>query len=778
MIAFDGFKDTIYGFPSHDEDPAKKVKKEWCMKFAKAIYSLYLRDNTGICYGDVDRYYELRAYGNGEQSTERYKDLLLGRTEGNKPIPAGPQSGNKHARKGYMNIDWDILAIAPNFKSVVLGTFEEVEHDVKADGIDEMSSQIRENAKWNLWFEREFADLVQEFRGMVGPTGEPPSYIPKTIEELNMFSEMGGFRLKSEVSIEEGIKYTLSLSEWKEIKRKLFEDLFDLGVAGIRDYVDPQTQKVQARYCDVPRCVIPYSRATDYKNMPFAGEFVDYTISEIRALNQFDEAELLAIANAWQGKIGNPRELPENWRYNDDGRWYYDDWKVLVLDCEYKSSDNKYTTKRINKRGQELAYDSKYGKVYDREDRKTIVTATEMVYKCKWVVGTNCCWDYGHQFDIPRPVPSKANLSFHFYKVQGRSKTDMMRPVLDQMQLNWLKIQNALAKAPPKGLAIEYSTLNNISLGGNTLKPLEVLQIRQQTGDLLYSATTHRGYSPSAASYKPIQEMEGGLGNQLNEFIVLFDKNLETLRGITGINRIADASSPKGEDGLGVSQIAQAATVTALKPLYSAYTTIKERCCQNIALRIQLLVKFNKTYELGYYQVFGKAMTQALKIGSEVNNAMFGIRIEVRPSAAEKAKIEAAAVESMKAGKNGYIGISMSDYLLINNFIEKGMLKFAQAYLSAKENELTAQQEKQKAAAIKQQGDQLAQIEQEKAKAQQEKIEAETKKELQIIAEQGREDRKSAEFTHNLKMREMDRQSQIDEKKELTAGYMEKVNNQ
>lgn len=769
MIEFTSFRDTLYGFPPHNIDPAEKVKPKWCMEFAQAIYCLYLRNNTGLCYSDIERYNELRAYGNGEQSTDKYKDILVGKKEHDQ------RGGQGYVRKGYMNVDWDILAIAPNFKSVVLGTFEEVEHDVYADGVDEMSSQTRENAKWNLWFENEMAGLIREFEGIVGPTGNPPNYVPKTIEELNMFAEMGGFRLKSEMSIEEGIRYTLAISEWKEIKRKLFEDLFDIGVAGVRDDVNPQTQKVQVRYCDAARCVIPYTRASDYKNMPFAGEFVEYTISEIRSLEIFSEEELAEIAKSYENRLDNVDPRITGWKYREDGVYWYDNWKIWVLDCEYKSSDNKYTTKRVNKRGQELAYEGKYGKVYNREDRKTIVTAREMVYKCKWIVGTKYCFDYGHQFDIPRPVPSQANLSFHFYKVKGRSKVDMMRPVLDQMQITWLKLQNALAMAAPKGLAIEVATLTNVSIGANKLGPLEILKIRQHNGSLLYQAATHRGYTASPASYKPIQELEGGIGTQLTEFIVLFDKHLETLRGITGINRVADASSPKGEDGLGVSQIAQAATVTALKPLYSAYITIKERCAQNIALRVQLLVKFNKVYKTGYYHVMGRAMTNTLEIGSEVNNAMFGIRIEVRPSVQERQTIMNAALESMKAGKNGYIGISMSDYLLVNNFIELGMLKFARAYLSAKENELTAQQEQQKSEAIKQQGEQLVQQQQQKDQGAQSLVQLELQKEITIMKAQDEIDTKKRAEEHQYKMEEIVLQGEIDAKKESAKIYQQKV---
>ena len=715
-----------YNFPSHSVDPAIKLKKDWNVQYCQAIHSLYRNNLTGINYSDVDLFARYRSYGNGNQDKLQYMDWL-GITKRPTPtVPTGAvstsspvQQPSDFVRQGYMNINWEILSVAPNFKNVILGIFEEIEHDIYADGVDEKSSATREQAKWMLWMEREMQDYMVEMEKTVGVKMRKDGYVPESIQELEMFSSMGGFKLKSEISIEEALRYTAHLSEWKEVKRKIFEDLYEIGVAVTKDYLDPMTQKIKIRYCDPSLCVIPYVHQTEFKNMPFAGEYIFYTIAEVRAMNkpdgtpQFTEEQLVEIAQKSINHYNNPAII-NNWYIDQFGRYEYDTFRICVLDCEYKSDDYKYTTERINSKGETVVHRDEFGKVRTGDKRKTNISKTLMVYKCKWIVGTEYAWDYGHQFDIPRPTPSDANLSFHAYKMKSGSMIKRMIPLLDSIQLSWLKLQNAKAKAAPNGLAIEYGSLLNVSIGNNKLTPLEVLKIRNQTGDILYQATTHRTYMPSQTNYKPIQELQGGLGNQGQEFLMLIDSDINMIRQIIGINNVADASSPASGQLVGVSEMSLQATSNTLKPMYSAYMTIKERAFRNAALRIQLLVKFNESYELSYFKALGSSITETLKIGAEVNNAMFGIRIEARPNQEEKQTIMNAALESMRVGRQGVPLLGYADYLMVQDFVSKGMIKMARAYIANKEQQAIAKQEQQQQQAIEQQGQQNQALQQQK----------------------------------------------------------------
>ena len=754
---------NLYNFPAHDVDPGIKLKKDWNVQYCQAIHSLYRNNLTGINYSDVDMFARFRAYGNGNQDKLQYMDWL-GITK--RPTPSLPtqatgvsgptQQPSDFVRQGFMNINWEILSVAPNFKNVILGTFDDIDHDIYADGVDEKSSAQREEAKWMLWMEREMKTYIDEVRANVGLKNQQPDYVPETMQELQMFSSLGGFKLKSEIAIEEAMRYTKDISEWKEIKRKIFEDLYELGVAVTKDYVDPQTQKVKVRYCDPALCVIPYVHQTEFANMPFAGEYIFFTIAEIRALNNpdgsptFTEEELQEIAAKSVNQYNNPAII-NNWYIDQFGRYEYDTFRVCVMDAEYKSDDYKFTTERVNSKGETVVHRDEFGKVRSGEKRKTHITKTLMVYKCKWIVGTEFAWDYGHQFDIPRPTPSQANLSYHAYRLKGGSMIKRMIPLLDSIQLSWLKLQNAKAKAAPAGLAIEYGSFLNISIGNNKLSPLEVLKIRNQTGDILYQATTHRTYMPSQTNYKPIQELQGGLGVQGQEFLQLISNDIDMIRQIIGINRIADASSPSSGQLVGVAEMSLQATSNTLKPMYSAYITLKERTFRNVALRVQLMVKFSGEYELSYFRALGSAITQTLKIGSEIDNAMFGIRIEARPNAQEKQDIMSAALESMRVGRQGTPLLGYSDYLMVQDFLSKGQIKWAKAYIANKEQQTMKRIEQEKQQAIQMQGQQQQMLQEQKG--QQDQILSQM--EMDRIKLENEEKRKTLELQHYLKMDEI-----------------------
>lgn len=750
----------LIGFPSHDVSPQVKVDKEWCMTFCKAIDSLYRNNMTGLNYSDVDLFNLWRAYGNGNQSVSQYMDLLgINKTPSNpnqqtvSEINPPLRDNKEFARKGYMNVKWDIVPIAPNFKNIILGIGEDMDYDVFADGLDESSSAERQQMKYLLWVERELKGYFEQLEKAANVEFPKPDYVPQSNQELELFAQLGGFKLKSEISIEQGINYTLDISEWKEIRRKLLEDAFELGVVGVKDYVDPFTQKAKIRYCDPALCVIPYNHQQDFNNMPFAGEYIYYSIAEMRSLTNLDgsrvftEQELSQIASYALTQWGNPSVI-NNFQPDNLGRYQYDNFRICVMDAEFKSDDREYMTERTTGDGKKIVHKDTYGKVRNSPTKKTHITSRQMVYRCKWIVGSEYAWDYGHQFDIPRPTPSQANLSFHFYKMKAGSYIKRMIPHLDGMQLAWLKLQNAVAKARPKGLAIDYNTITNITMANNKLKPLDVLKIANQQGDMLFQSTSTKSHLPSQTNYRPIQELEGGLGNQLNEYLGLINSHLESIRQVIGINRVADASSPGAQQLVGVSEISMQATVTSLRPMFSSILNVKERACRNIALRIQMLIKFNKVYELGYHKVFGKSVTEVLKIGSEIENSMFGIRIEARPNQQEKDQIMQAALESMRVGRQGQPLLGYADYLMVQNFVNLGMTKMARAYIGQKEREAVAKMEEEKAAAIEQQGQQNAQLQQMKG----EQEAALLKKEMDMIVLKGQQERETLVLKYEKEM--------------------------
>jgi len=682
-VSINSYRTGEYPFPKHEIDPKLK-KKQWHLDFGKAMYANWVRNKTAIPYNILDEYKILRSYAEGRQDPEIYQDILLGEQE------EGPNSGE---REGWFNINWDIFSVAPKFINVVLGMMEDQEHDITATAVDPTSGKEREEIKWQMWFQsqnRQDIDYVNKNLGLQSQA-QGQEMGPETSEEMALFEELGGFKMKKEYAIERGIDYTLYISDWKEIKRKKIIDFLTIGIASCRDYVDKFTQKVRVEYVDPARLIQQYSLRNDHKNTEWAGQIKPMKIIDIRAAmssepeeNRLSEDQLMQIATDFSGTSRNPSLIVGGITdlQNRDGSYKYDNYLVDVLDFEVKSVDIRYKQKRRNERGEEFYYEDEWGKIRDTDNRTTKIVETKTVHRGKWIIGTDHIFDYGYQYDIPRPGKKEVELSFHTYKIHGRSMISLIQPNLDQIQLTFLKMQNAIAQASPSGLAVEYSSLQNMVIKGGVLEPLEILQIRRGQGDLVYRATTHRGYVAGPHSGKPVQELEGGIGQSLEEFVRIFELNFNFIRELSGINQIADASTPDPKQSVGGSKMAVAATGNVIRPIYSAYIHCKEHVAKNVALRLQIIVKHSKKAYKGYYPVLGKASLQALSIGAEIVDADFYIKLIARPTSEAKQMIRLTAQKAQAPDKDGHIGLEYHDYLMVERLLEASNLILAQAVLS------------------------------------------------------------------------------------------------
>jgi len=681
-----------YPFPKDDINPADKNEK-WGKKWCEAMYARYKQGkNSAIPFSSVSEFAALRELADGRQSVRQYQKILLDIADPNA------------AMTGYMNINWDIPSILPKFLRVVEGMMEQTDHQVVATAVDPSSTDEKEAAKLDMQYRMKFKEILDYIDKSMGidRSGE---YVPESMEELNLYEGAGGFKLAKETEIEQGLDYTFYISDWKEIKKQIIRDACVINCLATKDYTDQYTKKVRVRYVD-PACFVgQYSKHNNHKNMGYGGEIIQVLISDLRKLNpDIPESELIALARQYSPGL-------DNYTYDDDAHTgNYDGTLVDVMDSEWCSTNSTYKTKRKSPDGTENMYDEKWGVVYDTEKKKTDKFDIKVVYKCKWIIGTDYTYDFGLQYDVPRPGKKEVELSYHLYKLPFRSLVSLAETHVHQMVLAYFKLQNAIAKARPSGIAIEFTALQNMTLGGNKLQPLDLLKILTQTGDLLYKSTTHRGIPNAPGGYRPIQELIGGIGPQLTEFIAVWDFNANAIRDMTGISQIADASTPNPEQSVGGSEIAMAATNNALRYIYSGYLTIKEQTAKNISLRMQLLIKHDKEAYTGYMPVIGTIGVQIISVGADAVDADYFIKYEAKPTKERKDVIRQAAITAMSPDRDGIIGIELPDFLMIERLLESGSLKYAEAFLNHKskknkERQLKLQRENMDLDKQREQGD-------------------------------------------------------------------------
>lgn len=746
LYATDKYKNKSNQFlePGDNIDPKKK-DEAWFKAKCEFIYSQYLRDNCGIPYSRSSDFEIYRAYAQGRQPVEKYMNVLC------------PKDKKTGKRKMWMNISWDILSVAQKYRGVVLGRLSKVDYKAQCACNDELSDEKRDNIKFGLWVEKKHQEFLASFDQMTGAKSDPQNkevpFMPETTQELDMMANVGAFKLKHEIAMEKMTSNAFAESEWEEIKRKLYEDFYDLGLAATKDFVNPDTQKVECRYVDPAHLIVRFSRSNAFEDITDVAELKIYSLATIKQLTGLADDKIQNFAQVYTNYYGNPGGYYST-LYNEQR---YDHNKVLVMDCEFESDDTRVFKNGVDKNGNQIVAEKKfdYKPSPDGAISQGIGSvdriAVKQWYRCKWIVGTDYVFDYGYQHDVPRKRKNKPCSSYHLYKVADKSMQASIIQPLDQIQFNFLKLQNDIAKAPPAGIRVEFGALSNMTLGDEKLQPLDILAIYRQTGDLIYKRTTQQGQITGTEN--PVSELVGGLGQVLDERIKIFEFNFNLIRDITGINSVVDASAPSPGALNGTSEIAASATDNVLQGMLHGYKNIKLNTARNMARRIQIIARFGDITR--YYNSLGAANMEIIRIGAGDDLSDYGIFFEGAITDEQRQFIRQAALASLNAAKTGSIGITMRDYMFIERMLEADQIKYAEFFLAGREA-----QEYQKQQALQRENMQMnaqnAQAaEEQKANAAQLLVQTQAQIDANKIHLQTEKDKELEEVKHGNKMREI-----------------------
>lgn len=723
----DADKQNTYGFPSDDLPTSEKLKASYCKRYAQAIFSQYVGNNTMVTYSGVYDMILNRQYGAGLQSISKYqKQLLFGNNDQFSSTSGNPASTNvnQSAREGQMNINWDVVSQIPKLKRIFVGMVEDSIFDTTTTAIDEASGLEREKRMWEMWLDKKAGPAVAEIAELAG--GMPPEqgYTPEDIEELKAYRDMGGIKLAVEIAFEKALKAIFYESDYnREIQVRMAEDLFENNMCAVKDEVDPYTQKVKVRYVDPTRYIGQYTRRNGYNDTVFAGELIEVDVKEVAARTHLSEDQIEAVAssyNNWNGNVTWNTSLNPLYTdlstapYNMNVNYNMHQFKVSVMDVEWISKEYNGKTKKLDRNGIERYLDDEKGNLKIEKFQ---------VFKAKWVVGTDIVYDYGYAYDIPYDkVAKRPHLSYHVVRVPGRSMVQMMIPLADAYCLNWYKFQNALVKAPPSGLAVEFQSLQNIYMGGNKLSVTDVIKLRANTGYYLYKSTNPFGKVNTGS--RPFDEVEGGIGRQFNEFLASFDLFEAMAQKITGFTDIAAAQNVGDRSAVRNNEMAYASTANALKPYFNCLVLAKERLSRNAIRRVQIVAKYNKSGYNAYIPATGQASMEVIKITGDYSAAEMGVHIEVNNTQQDAQDITQAAMQAMSPGKDGGQGITMSQFLFIKQMINNNNLKLARMWLGYLEqrNQKEAAERAQKNIELQNKGNQEAimiasQAEEKKAQA-------------------------------------------------------------
>lgn len=670
-------------FPSDNINPSDK-NADWCLAWQKAIWSLFLVDGSFNSVADYDYHQLLRMYGAGMQPNGVYMDLLLDIQ----------QNGINNARTGYLSTNWEIFSPAPKLHAEIRVRFEKQEYDYVATALDPTSMAEKEQKKWEIWYNSKFGEFEDKVMGMLGAAPDESEkksqYVAQSLEELEIFQDMGGLKIKLEVDSEKTLDQTDYLSDIKVVKQKFIDDLVDFGKAAFRDKYDPVTGLTTYEYMDWANLIVDYSTETDFKDIRFWSYVKLETINNVRlSAPNIPESDLLKASINACGMWGNiTRDRMDAYRQNDykinDNVRVYDNFRIPILVSEWMSTDLEYKVLKKTRSGEKY-FEQEWGVEYNTDKKKTKKTTKNNVYQSHWVMGTNWVYDWGKSLNSARPDRKNPKLSIHAITIPGKSIMERIKPLLDQIELSWLKMQSALAMAAPNGIDIDISALEGVSLDGeNDMGVIELIRLYRQTGDTL-RRTTDTNSGKYTNQGRPINKNEGGVGNLLNEILLVMDVSFRYIYELTGIDLISAASAQKVDVTATQVKYAAAATSDALQPIFTSWIQAKESAAVSAMIKIQRAIKYHPEAYETYKAMLGEAVCESLKIAADKELSQFGIKLEVRSSQELKQAAIQAATEALKPGKDGE-NINLPDWYFFVSMIERGRAKQAMAILNYRLN--------------------------------------------------------------------------------------------
>ena len=722
------FTDTypeIFPFPDRNIPPEQKTSRKYTKAVGEAIIQRYLKDGTSMSSSTGSMFQDLRAYGVGQQPEDKYKRYLQGVQQDKSTgavIPSdtdGAWTQNKtQERKGWMNVLWDILSPAQMIRDMIHGLFDDIDFDIIADAVDADSGAEEENEKWKLWVNtRSFvAQRLLAARAMAGVPVEKPDFIPENIEELEMFKDAGGFKMVYAMEMEKLLRHTSDISEWMDLKAKIIDDVIDLNRAFVKGDYDSHTKKIKWRYVDPEFVVMQYSKYRDFRDSEYGGEFVDMKISDLREqmLNEgYSEKEIREVAKKYVGVYGNP----SNWEKYDtykDGRGGYDNFTAVVFDFEWIDSDVEKKIKYTNKYGKIRMLPYKDGQDLGKREELN-KTTTRFLYKGAWIMGTDYAFDYGKSYYQPRPRPNEIELTYKGFVIPGSPLTARLKPIYDNIQIGWIKYQNAMAQQFESGYTIDWRMLQNISDGDKKFSPQSILKMWKETGILLFmSRPIGQPYQGGASA--PVHRLEGGMGNTLNEAMGRIQLQFTLIEKMTGFSPVALGATPYPDAPVTTTERSLQATHSSMKPMIRGLFNLKNQLAKSTSSRIQQMLKYDKESAAEYEKVIGMGGIQAI-MTAQSTAAEYGIRLQARPTLQEKTSLLRAAEISLQPGRDGNPGISYDDYTyIVERLHAGGNIKEIRLYLNQAKKRMEKKSFQEKQILIKQQTDNALQISQDAMK--------------------------------------------------------------
>jgi hypothetical protein len=693
-------------FPNDNVPESEKLKPEFGLRCARALYSRFCAGGTYFSYTQLPEMQETRNYGSGMQSQEKYKNWFTnGSPTGNKSIPQGEAAASikgmsKAQRKAMTNISYDIFSPMRKLSNVLLSILSDNDYKIKCASLDKNIINKKKDKKTETYIRSKYINPLAKSLGVKGFS------VPFEVKDetmLEMADRLGFFKTKYEVALEKLAESGFRSSDWPHKRMLLNKDAIDFHIRCAKIYNDPLTGQVKADYIDPARLVMLWNE--DNNDDPVAvGHVAIETIQSIfhKLIDAgFSEEQIQSMAKSYVPYQTDVTSIPQ-WAFErkdpTTNRWVWMDFKVYVLKFEYLSTDYKQYVERTNKQGY-ITYLRNNKPV--EEKKKNPNESYDEVHCNYWYEGSYIISGTGQDriYDWKKkPNQMQKGLSplssYVVHRVPGQSPTRSVRGLLDDLMFAVLKLRAAVWAAAPKGYRIDVGEAANIKIGGVEYDLFDLMHVHRQNG--IHVVATKFNAATGKYVSQPLTEMDNGLGPQGVEWIQQIANIQTMIMDSMGIPEAMAASPDQSAERLvGVMEQDFVAGNHANWPLRESERQFKQKVGERIIHQARIDIEYDPQIREFYESIIGSHMVEALDEIEGLSLDQLAISAKVLPNDKERSAILQRAMQmSQIPTKDGSVLLRPSSVERIAQLLKNDDVDEALWYMTTEEIEARNREEK------------------------------------------------------------------------------------
>lgn len=499
--------------------PQERADKEKGKEIVKAFYKQQTsNDNLSYFKGRNARWIELLLWFKGSQPMKEFLDYM------------NVSDGNK----SYVNIDMTQQRIAAQFIGTLVESMSKNRIYPCVNAIDDGSTKEKEDRYFEALFRMHEVETIDALQKQSGVQLEPSNaFVPDDEMSAKVYFELED-RLPKEIRFEKMLAKTFNDIKFEKVlNRKSIYDLTTLNLGATK------IEKLAPKQYTVRKCIPTnmvynfFINDTGDCEVTMIGEFYNMKVKDYRSKfgksdsnpTGLTEKEIFQLAK----QSNNKNVGVFNFMWNDS--WAltafnqnrpYDDFSILVFDCEVNCGEDVYYVSKKDNYGKE-DIQAKRGIPYAPQIKKdgTVIEQpkpgnVEVIKKSRnsWMRGIYA--PYGDQMlywgvpdiiispytDVYNPLSSYTinipNNDGEYVPSLGERAIEPLR----EYTLVKLKRKQLIASLVPHGIRIDVESARNLDLGnGDTIAWEEVVRIYKQTGHELWSS---KGVDPLAPTSPPL----------------------------------------------------------------------------------------------------------------------------------------------------------------------------------------------------------------------------------------------------------------------------------